>query len=58
MSFFTFMELLNTFMVLWMMAMFIGIVVWVYLPKNKERLESYRQIPFTEDDVESGHGGT
>lgn len=27
---------------------FIGIAVWAYLPRNKKRLESYRDIPLGE----------
>lgn len=29
---------------------FVGIVVWIYLPRNKERINSLANIPFHEDD--------
>ena len=28
---------------------FIGLVVWVYLPRNKERMDSYGSIPLEEE---------
>ena len=27
---------------------FIGIALWVYLPKNKQRMQAYGNIPFQE----------
>lgn len=28
---------------------FIGLVVWVYLPRNKKRLDSYGSLPLEEE---------
>lgn len=33
-------------------AMFTGIAIWSYLPRNKQRLQSYARIP-----LEDRHGG-
>lgn len=38
--------------VVWLMALFIGIVVWVYWPRRKKKLEEYGRIPFKDDENE------
>ncbi len=35
--------------VVWLMAIFLGIVVWAFWPKNKERFEAHGRIPFEEE---------
>lgn len=35
--------------VVWLMALFIGIVAWVYWPKRKRDLESHGRIPLDDD---------
>lgn len=39
--------------VVWLMILFIGIIWWVYRPKNRRRFEEASKIPLREDD-----GGT
>ncbi len=39
--------------VVWLMVLFIGIIWWVYRPRNRRRFEEAAQIPLREDD-----GGT
>lgn len=39
--------------VVWLMILFIGIIWWVYRPKNRRHFEDASKIPFREDD-----GGT
>lgn len=34
---------------LWLMIFFLGIIAWAFLPRNKDRLESYRDMPLRED---------
>lgn len=39
--------------VVWLMVLFIGIIWWVYRPRNRRRFEEAAKIPLREDD-----GGT
>ena len=32
--------------VVWLILVFLGLVVWVYWPGHKKRLEAHRDIPF------------
>ena len=45
--------------VVWMMALFVGIVVWVLWPSNRERFRRASRIPLAEDDRpgEAADGG-
>ena len=36
--------------VLWLMAIFIGIVVWVLWPKNRSKIEDHGKIPFKDEE--------
>ncbi|MCY3831034.1 MAG: cbb3-type cytochrome c oxidase subunit 3 [Rhodospirillaceae bacterium] len=36
--------------VVWMMALFVGIVVWVLWPSNRERFRRAARIPLSEDE--------
>ena len=36
--------------VLWLMAIFLGIVVWVMWPKNRRKIEDHGQIPFKDEE--------
>ena len=36
--------------VVWLMILFIGIIWWVYRPKNRRRFEEASRIPLREDD--------
>lgn len=35
--------------VIWMMLLFIGIIAWAFLPRNKDRLERNGMIPFKDE---------
>ena len=41
------------FWVVWMMALFLGIVAWVLWPRRKAEMERHARIPF-EGDEEKG----
>ena len=43
-------ELLQPWWVVWLMLLFLGIVAWVFWPKNKQRIESYGMIPLADED--------
>lgn len=36
--------------VVWMMALFLGIVAWVLWPSNRERFRRAARIPMSDDD--------
>ncbi|MDJ0949570.1 MAG: cbb3-type cytochrome c oxidase subunit 3 [Alphaproteobacteria bacterium] len=48
-----FYEFIRSLWLLWLMAVFIGIVVWAFWPKRKRELEAHGQIPLRDDDPES-----
>ncbi len=52
MSFAEISEVLRSFWGLWLMILFLGIVAWAFWPRNKERLESYGDIPLRDEDEE------
>lgn len=35
---------------LWLMAVFIGIVVWAFWPRNRKRFEEASRIPLCDDE--------
>ena len=35
--------------VVWLMALFIGIVAWAFWPKRKQQLEAHGRIPLDDD---------
>ena len=37
--------------VLWLMAIFLGIVGWVMWPKNSRKIEEHGQIPFKDEEL-------
>lgn len=43
-------ETLRTFWGLWLMVFFVGIVVWVFWPRNRDKLEKHGEIPLKDDD--------
>ncbi|MGE5504585.1 MAG: cbb3-type cytochrome oxidase subunit 3 [Actinomycetota bacterium] len=40
---------LRPFWIVWVIALFCGIVFYAYRPKNKQRLEEYGNIPLKDD---------
>lgn len=45
-------EFLRSLWGLWLMVFFLGIVAYAFWPKNKDRLESYGDIPLKDDENE------
>ena len=45
-----FFEFVRSLWVVWLMAIFIGIVAWAFWPSNKKRLEAHGRIPLDDDD--------
>lgn len=41
----------GTISLLFFFIIFSGVTIWAYRPKNRDRLESYREIPFREDEA-------
>lgn len=39
----------GTVMLVIFSAVFVGIAIWAYLPRNKSTMESHGKIPFAED---------
>jgi len=35
---------------LWLMAVFVGIVIWAFWPRNRERFEDASRIPLRDDE--------
>ncbi len=42
---------------LWLMAVFIGIVVWAFWPRNRKRFEEASRIPLRDDEPRPRDGG-
>lgn len=40
----------STLWVVWLMAVFVGIIVWAYWPSRKQELESHCDIPLRDDE--------
>lgn len=45
----------RSFWVVWLMAIFIGIVAWAFWPKRKQQLEAHGRIPL-DDDTDDQRG--
>lgn len=41
--------ILRSFWMIWVMAIFLGIVFWAYRPKNKKKVEEWGHIPLNDD---------
>lgn len=50
-------QFLRQFWGLWLMIFFLGIIVWAYWPRNKERFNDDAMIPFREDENEERKDG-
>jgi cytochrome c oxidase cbb3-type subunit 4 len=48
--------LLRPYWVVWMMALFLGIVAWALWPKRKAEMEQHARIPLEGDDPDSQGG--
>lgn len=51
-------EVARSLWVVWLVAVFVGIVFWAFRPKNKKRFEDDAMIIFKNDDKNGGpaHG--
>lgn len=38
------------FWVVWLMILFVGIIVWAFRPKNKDKFEEHGSIPFRDEN--------
>jgi len=43
-------DVLRSFWVVWLMALFLGIVAWAFWPSRKARMERHGKIPLKDDD--------
>jgi len=43
-------NVLRPFWVVWVVILFLGILFWAYRPKNKDRFESYGEIPLRDEE--------
>jgi cytochrome c oxidase cbb3-type subunit 4 len=48
---------LRQFWGLWLMIFFLGIIVWAYWPKNKDRFAEDAMIPLRDDENEERKDG-
>ncbi|MFA7429265.1 MAG: cbb3-type cytochrome c oxidase subunit 3 [Rhodospirillaceae bacterium] len=48
---------LRQFWGLWLMIFFLGIIVWAYRPRNKDRFEDDAMIPLRDDENEERKDG-
>lgn len=39
------------------MAAFVGIVIWLFRPSHRNRLEQHRDMPLSDDDDRKSQGG-
>ena len=42
--------------VVWLLLLFAGIIVWVYLPRNRKKMKDAASIPLKDDPDEDGRG--
>ncbi|MEX2647674.1 MAG: cbb3-type cytochrome c oxidase subunit 3 [Alphaproteobacteria bacterium] len=45
-----FIAALKSLWLLWLFALFVGIVAWAYAPKRRRRLQSHGSIPLRDED--------
>jgi cytochrome c oxidase cbb3-type subunit 4 len=50
MDFATVFDFLQTFWVVWLMLLFVGICLWAYWPGRRKQLETYGRIPLDDDE--------
>ena len=50
----TLLPILKQFWVLWLMALFVGIVIWVFWPSRRREMEDNARIPFRDQEDEDG----
>ena len=50
----TFLAFLKQFWLLWSIALFAGIVAWVYWPSRRQEMEDNARIPFRDEEKQDG----
>ena len=53
----TILPLLKQFWGVWLMALFVGIVVWVFWPSRRKQMEDDARIPFRDEEGTDGRQG-
>ena len=53
----TFLAFLKQFWLLWSIALFAGIVAWVYWPSRRQEMEDNARIPFRDEERKDGGEG-
>lgn len=48
--------LAQRFWVVWLLALFVGILVWVFRPGRKKDMERFGRIPLEDDALEGQNG--
>lgn len=51
-----FYSFIKSLWVVWMFLLFVGIVIWVLLPRNRRRFSRAAQIPLDDDEQASDSG--
>ena len=53
----TFLAFLKQVWLLWIIALFAGIVAWVYWPSRRQQMEDNARIPFRDEEKKDGGEG-
>ena len=53
----TLLAFLKQFWLLWRIALFAGIVAWVYWPSRRQEMEDNARIPFRDEEKKDGGEG-
>jgi cbb3-type cytochrome oxidase subunit 3 len=51
-----FYSFIKSLWVVWMMVLFVGIVIWVFLPRNRGRFRQAAEIPLDDDELQAPTG--
>ena len=46
-------EFIRSLWVVWLMALFLGIIAWAFWPRNRKRFERDAEIPLRDDQQET-----
>ncbi|MEM8587419.1 MAG: cbb3-type cytochrome c oxidase subunit 3 [Pseudomonadota bacterium] len=45
-----FYQVIKQLWVVWLLLLFVGAIVWVYLPRNRNKMKDAASIPLKDDD--------
>jgi len=51
-----FYEFVEQLWVVWLLLLFAGIIVWVYLPRNRKKMDDAASIPLRDDPDDDEQG--